>query len=89
VVNVSEHKQLHLIIIVDGKDKHVNAPGGTLVLDVIREALGPQREADAGNCDLVPAGASPLDPALTLDQAGVKDRAELSLNKKEGGGGEQ
>lgn len=81
-----EHKQLHLVIIVDGKAKHVNAPGATLVLDVIREALGKQHEGEADQYELVPAGGSALDPTTTLDQAGVADRAELSLNKKEGGG---
>jgi hypothetical protein len=86
MVAEKEHKQLHLVIIVDGKPKHVNAPGVTLVLDVIREALGKQRESEADQYELVPAGGTALDPSATLDQAGVADRAELSLNKKEGGG---
>jgi hypothetical protein len=86
VVTATEHKQLHLTIIVDGKPKHVNARADTLVLDVIGEALGPQRAGDADQYELVPAGGSALDPAVTLAQAGVADRSELSLNKKDGGG---
>jgi hypothetical protein len=82
----SEHKQLHLTIVLDGKPNPVNARGDTLVIDVIREALGQQREGEAGNYDLVPEGAPALDPGQTLDAAGVADCSILSLNKKDGGG---
>jgi hypothetical protein len=82
----SDHRQLHLTIILDGKPHPVNARGDTLVIDVIREVLGPQREGEAGNYDLVPEGGSALDPNQTLDAAGVADRSVLSLNKKDGGG---
>lgn len=81
-----EHKQLHLTIILDGKPHPVNARGDSLVIDVIREALGPKREAEAGNYELVPEDAPALDPGQTLEAAGVADRRVLSLNKKDGGG---
>jgi hypothetical protein len=81
-----EHKQVHLTIVLDGKPHPVNARGDSLVIDVIREALGPTREAEAENYDLVPEGAPALDPSQTLDAAGVTDRSVLSLNKKDGGG---
>lgn len=81
-----DHKQLHLTIILDGKPHPVNARGETLVGDVIREALGPKREGEAANYELVPEGAPAPAPAHTLDDAGVADRSVLSLNKKDGGG---
>lgn len=82
------HKQLHLTIILDGRPHPVNARGDTLVGDVIREALGPQREGEAVNYELVPEGEPALDPNVTLDAAGVVTGSTLSLNKKDGGGAE-
>jgi len=82
------HKQLHLTIILDGRPHPVNARGDTLVADVIREALGPQREGEASNYELVPEGKPALDPTVTLDAAGVVTGSVLSLNKKDGGGAE-
>jgi hypothetical protein len=78
---------LHLKVLVDGKAKPVNASPDSTVLEVIKKALGPQREDQADQYELVPEGKSPLEPGLTLSAAGIIDRELLSLNKKDGGGG--
>lgn len=82
-----EDRQLHLTILVDGKPKPVNERPTDTILDVIKKALGPQREGDADQYQLARQGGSALDPALTLRQAGIEDRETLSLTKKAGGGG--
>ena len=78
---------IKLVILVDGRPVTVEATPETLVLEVIRRALGPDRAEQAGQFDLVPRGGSALDPSVTLERAGVRDGDHLSLNKQHGGGG--
>jgi len=81
-----EH-QLHLRVIVDGKEKPVNVRPTVLVIDVIREALGPKREGEADQYDLVRRDGQILDPSAQIGATAVVDREVLSLNKRDGGGG--
>jgi hypothetical protein len=81
-----EH-QLHLRVIVDGKEKPVNVRPTTIVLDVIREAFGPKRASEAEQYDLVRRDGQVLDPSAQIGTTGVVDREVLSLNKHDGGGG--
>jgi hypothetical protein len=83
-----EH-QLHLRVLVDGKEKPVNVRPTTLVLDVIREALGPRQEAEADQYDLVRRDGQVLDPSAQIGSTGVVDREVLSVNKRDGGGGDR
>ena len=46
-MNAPAH-QLHLRVLVDGKEKPVNVRPDQKVVDVIVDALGPSRAADAG-----------------------------------------
>lgn len=81
-----EH-QLHLRVILDGKEKPVNVRPSTSVTDVIREALGPKRADEAAQYELVRRSGQVLDPNVPIGSAGVEDREVLSLNKRDGGGG--
>jgi hypothetical protein len=81
-----EH-QLHLRVILDGKEKPVNIRPSTLDIDVIREALGQKRADEAAQHELVRRTGQVLDLSVAIGTTGVEDREVLSLNKRDGGGG--
>jgi hypothetical protein len=86
-METDQEHQLHLRVILDGKEKPVNVRPSTLVVDVIREALGPQHGDEAAQYELVRRTGQVLDPSVPIGTTGVEDREILSLNKRDGGGG--
>jgi hypothetical protein len=80
-------RMLHLHVILDGREHAVNVRPSTLVIDVIREALGASRADQADRYELVRRTGQVLDPGTPIGSTGVEDHEVLSLNKHDGGGG--
>ena len=59
------------------------------VLQATLRCLPPRDRPHVSDFDMVDGniGIAPLDPALTLKAAGVRDHHVLSITKKNGGGG--
>lgn len=85
----NEDRFYEVTVIFDGEDLRRRFAAGMTVLQAMLRCLPPRDRPHVSDFDLVDAnvGTTPLDPALTLKSAGVRDDHVLSITKKNGGGG--
>lgn len=76
-------------VLFDGEGKDRRFPASMTVLQALRQSLPVSDRAHVNDFLIVDKnlGTSPLDIALTLKAAGVRDGHVLSITKKNGGGG--
>lgn len=84
-----KHEILHVVVLVNGKPEDLELPANKKVGEVIRELLKGGEKEKASEYELVDRnlGTDPLNPNMTLWEAGVRSGHTLSLTKKDGGGG--
>lgn len=85
----NEDRFYEVTVILDGEDLQRRFPAGMTVSQAMLRCLPPRDRPHVSDFDMVDAnvGTVPLDPALTLKSAGVRDDHVLSITKKNGGGG--
>lgn len=85
----NEDRFYEVTVILDGEDLQRRFPAGMTVSQAMLRCLPPRDRPHVSDFDMVDAnvGTAPLDPALTLKSAGVRDDHVLSITKKNGGGG--
>lgn len=89
VQRVDVDRFYEVTVILDGEDQQRRFAAGMTVMQAMLRCLPPRDRPQVSDFDMVDAnvGTAPLDPALTLKSAGVRDDHVLSITKKNGGGG--
>ena len=89
VQRVDVDRFYEVTVILDGEDLQRRFAAGMTVMQAMLRCLPPRDRPQVSDFDMVDAnvGTAPLDPALTLKSAGVRDDHVLSITKKNGGGG--
>lgn len=84
-----EDRFYEVTVILDGEDRDHRFPAMMTVREATRRSLPPRDRPQVNEFDLADGnvGTAPLNPDLTLKQAGVRDGHTLSITKKNGGGG--
>lgn len=85
----NEDRFYEVTVILDGEDREHRFPAMMTVREAIQRSLPPRDRPQVNDFDLADGnvGTAPLNPDLTLKQAGVRDTHILSITKKNGGGG--
>lgn len=84
-----EDRFYEVTVILDGEDRQVRFPAMMKVQEATRRSLPPRDRPQVNDFDMADGdvGTSPLNPDITLKEAGVRDGHVLSITKKNGGGG--
>lgn len=84
-----EDKFYEVTVILDGDAVDRRFPVNMKVREAMRKSLPPADKPKVDEFDIVDGnlGTNPLNPELTLKEAGVRDGHVLSITKKNGGGG--
>lgn len=89
VLRHPEDRFYEVTVLLDGEPTPRRFPATLTVQHAIRRCLPPRDRPQVTDFEMVDGqvGPTPLDPNLTLKEAGVRDGHVLSITKKNGGGG--
>lgn len=89
VLRGGEDRFYDVTVILDGEDKQRRFPAMMTVREATRRSLPAKDRPQVNDFDMVDGntGTAPLNPDISLKDAGVRDGHILSITKKSGGGG--
>lgn len=89
VLREAEDRFYDVTVILDGEDKQRRFPAMMTVREATRRSLPAKDRPQVNDFDMVDGniGTVPLNPDISLKDAGVRDGHILSITKKSGGGG--